>query len=315
MPPGRVGSIYVAGDQVSLGYLGRPGLTAGRFVANPFASDGSRMYHTGDLALRTLDGELEFTGRADDQVQLKGFRIELGEVESAVRELDGVVDAAVTVADSGDHLVAHVVGRVPADLTGLLATRLPVHMVPGRVLPVDALPLTVNGKLDRKALAERAAEAQAAAAAPDSTPVAAGDSALAALVGIFAGALPGVAVDADTDFFGAGGDSIVAITVINRARALGLPIAPRDVFLLKTPRALAGHLGTRPRSRWRPCRPAARTARCRPPRSSCAVANWAGRSPGSPRPGPWRWPRASPSPTSGAPRTPSSSRTRRSGCG
>ncbi|WP_405749798.1 amino acid adenylation domain-containing protein [Streptomyces sp. NBC_00012] len=246
VPPGRVGSIYVAGDQVSLGYLGRPGLTAGRFVANPFASDGSRMYHTGDLALRTLDGELEFTGRADDQVQLKGFRIELGEVESAVRELDGVVDAAVTVADSGDHLVAHVVGRVPADLTGLLATRLPVHMVPGRVLPVDALPLTVNGKLDRKALAERAAEAQAAAAAPDSTPVAAGDSALAALVGIFAGALPGVAVDADTDFFGAGGDSIVAITVINRARALGLPIAPRDVFLLKTPRALAGHLGTRP---------------------------------------------------------------------
>ncbi|MDV9202546.1 amino acid adenylation domain-containing protein, partial [Streptomyces sp. Wh19] len=157
VPPGRVGAIYVAGDQVSLGYLGRPGLTAGRFVANPFASDGSRMYHTGDLARRTLDGELEFTGRADDQVQLKGFRIELGEVESAVRELDGVVDAAVTVADDGDHLVAHVVGRVPDDLTALLAARLPVHMVPGRVLPVDALPLTVNGKLDRRALAERAA--------------------------------------------------------------------------------------------------------------------------------------------------------------
>jgi amino acid adenylation domain-containing protein len=110
VPPGRVGAIYVAGDQVSLGYLGRPGLTAGRFVANPFADDGSRMYHTGDLARRTLDGELEFAGRADDQVQLKGFRIELGEVESAIRELDGVVDVAVTVADSGDHLVAHVVG-------------------------------------------------------------------------------------------------------------------------------------------------------------------------------------------------------------
>lgn len=84
-PPGRVGAIYVAGDQVSLGYLGRPGLTASRFVANPFAGDGSRMYHTGDLARRTLDGELEFTGRADDQIQLKGFRVELGEVESAVR--------------------------------------------------------------------------------------------------------------------------------------------------------------------------------------------------------------------------------------
>ncbi|MGW2085005.1 amino acid adenylation domain-containing protein [Streptomyces sp. NPDC001880] len=236
VPPGRVGAIYVAGDQVALGYLGRPGLTAGRFVANPFAADGSRMYHTGDLARRTLDGELEFTGRADDQVQLKGFRIELGEVESAVRELDGVVDAAVTVADSGDHLVAHVVGRVPGDFTALLSAKLPVHMVPGRVLPSDALPLTVNGKLDRKALTARAAQ--------DDTPVATSDSALTALVGIFAGTLPGVAVDADTDFFGAGGDSIVAITVINRARAIGLRIAPRDVFLLKTPRALAEHLAT-----------------------------------------------------------------------
>lgn len=237
--PGRVGAIYVAGDQVSLGYLGRPGLTAGRFVANPFAGDGSRMYHTGDLARRTLDGELEFAGRADDQVQLKGFRIELGEVESAVRELDGVVDVAVTVADSGDHLVAHVVGRMPGDLTGLLSAKLPVHMVPGRVLTVDALPLTVNGKLDRKALTERAAQ-------DDNTPVDASDSVLAALVDIFAETLPGsAAVDGDTDFFMAGGDSIVAITVINRARALGLQIAPRDVFLFRTPRSLAEQLGTR----------------------------------------------------------------------
>ncbi|MCY0929651.1 amino acid adenylation domain-containing protein [Streptomyces sp. H27-H1] len=238
--PGRVGAIYVAGDQVSLGYLGRPGLTAGRFVANPFAGDGSRMYHTGDLARRTLDGELEFTGRADDQVQLKGFRIELGEVESALRDLDGVVDVAVTVADSGDHLVAHVVGRVPGDLSTLLAEKLPVHMVPGRVLPVDSLPLTVNGKLDRKALTERAAQ--------DDTPVAVTGSApasLTSLVGIFADTLSHPAADADTDFFGAGGDSIIAITVVNRARALGLPIAPRDVFLLKTPRALAELLGTR----------------------------------------------------------------------
>ncbi|OAR26968.1 non-ribosomal peptide synthetase [Streptomyces sp. ERV7] len=237
VPPGRVGAIYVAGDQVALGYLGRPGLTAGRFVANPFASDGSRMYHTGDLARRTLDGELEFAGRADDQVQLKGFRIELGEVESAVRELDGVVDVAVTVADSGDHLVAHIVGRVPGDLSALLGEKLPVHMVPGRVLPVDALPLTVNGKLDRKALIERAAK--------DDAPVAVADSVLDSLVGVFADTLSHPAADADTDFFGAGGDSIVAITVVNRARALGLPIAPRDVFLLKTPRALAEHLGTR----------------------------------------------------------------------
>ncbi|WP_405550894.1 amino acid adenylation domain-containing protein [Streptomyces microflavus] len=241
VPPGRVGAIYVAGDQVSLGYLGRPGLTASRFVANPFAGDGSRMYHTGDLARRTLDGELQFAGRADDQVQLKGFRVELGEVEGAVRELDGVVDVAVTVADSGDHLVAHIVGATPADLAARLSAKLPVHMVPGRVLPVDALPLTVNGKLDRKALTERAAQQDGP---PDTTGGSDAPSALTALVGIFAETLPGASVDADTDFFGAGGDSIVAIAVINRARALGLPIAPRDVFLLRTPRALAGHLAT-----------------------------------------------------------------------
>ncbi|WP_329048685.1 amino acid adenylation domain-containing protein [Streptomyces violaceus] len=246
VPPGKVGAIYVAGDQVSLGYLGRTGLTAGRFVANPFADDGSRMYHTGDLAIRTLDGELQFTGRADDQVQLKGFRIELGEVESAVRELDGVVDVAVTVADSGDYLVAHVVGSVPADLSALLAEKLPVHMVPGQVLTTDALPLTVNGKLDRKILTERAAVSLRGAGNCATSPDAPADknSAVTTLIEIFTQTLPGSDIAADTDFFHAGGDSIVAITVVNRARTLGLRISPRDVFLLKTPRALADNLAT-----------------------------------------------------------------------
>ncbi|NJP92920.1 amino acid adenylation domain-containing protein [Nonomuraea sp. FMUSA5-5] len=247
VPPGRVGAIYVAGDQVSLGYLGRPALTAGRFVADPFAGDGSRMYHTGDLARRTLDGELVFAGRADDQVQLKGFRIEPGEVESALRELDGVVDAAVTVAGSGDHLVAHVVGEVPGDLARSLGAKLPAYMIPGRVLRVDALPLTVNGKLDRQALIERAAAEPEADAptptAPESGPPAA-EQAVAALAAIFAAVLPGSEADGDTDFFRAGGDSIVAITVVNRARALGLRITPKDVFLHRTPRALAEHAGT-----------------------------------------------------------------------
>ncbi|NEB96712.1 amino acid adenylation domain-containing protein, partial [Streptomyces anulatus] len=240
VPPGRVGVVYVAGDQVSLGYLRRPGPTAGRFVADPFAADGSRMYYSGDLAVRTLDGGLEFIGRADQQVQLKGFRIELGEVESAIRELDGVVDTAVTVAGSGDHLVAHIVGRVPADLSGRLSAKLPVHMVPGRVLPVDALPLTVNGKLDRRALEERAAHEDSEAAGLNDF----SGSGPAALVRIFAETLPGATVDGETDFFRAGGDSIVAITVVNRARALGLQITPRDVFMQRTPRALA-ELGRR----------------------------------------------------------------------
>ncbi|MFE0846800.1 non-ribosomal peptide synthetase [Streptomyces rochei] len=244
VPPGEEGAVYVAGDQVSLGYLGRPALTAARFVANPFTGDGSRMYHTGDLARRTLDGELEFIGRVDDQVQLKGFRIELGEVESAIRELDGVRDAAVTVADGGDHLVAHVVGRAPGDLTEALSARLPAYMVPGRVLPLDALPLTVNGKLDREALRARAARDDHGGVPPatDGDP---GASALAGLVEVFTEALPGAAVDADTDFFRAGGDSIVAITVVNRSRALGVPVTPKDVFLHRTPRALAAELATR----------------------------------------------------------------------
>ncbi|MFI6805221.1 amino acid adenylation domain-containing protein, partial [Streptomyces luteogriseus] len=243
VPPGREGAIYVAGEQVSLGYLGRPGLSAGRFVANPFTADGSRMYHTGDLAVRTLDGELVFTGRADDQVQLKGFRIELGEVEAAIRAFDGVTDVAVTVADTGDHLVAHVVGSVPPDLTARLSSKLPVHMVPGRVLKIDALPLTVNGKLDRTALVERALRGAGNGATSHNAP-ADETTAVAALTKIFTETLPDTEVTPDTDFFRAGGDSIIAITVVNRARTLGLPIAPRDVFLLKTPRALAEHLGT-----------------------------------------------------------------------
>ncbi|MFD0474261.1 phosphopantetheine-binding protein [Nonomuraea thailandensis] len=227
-------------------------------------------------------------------------------------------------------MVAHVVGRVPADLTRLLAAKLPAYMVPGRVLPVDALPLTVNGKLDRQALARRAARLDAEdpalahepaalteqagradrTAALTEQPGRADGPALAALVEIFADALPGSDVDADTDFFRAGGDSIVAITVVNRARALGLPVSPREVFLHRTPRALAAHLGTRtPRPR-PPRPPATRTARSRRRRSSCAGGSSAAPSPGSPRPGRWRHRRAPDSPTPSAPRTPSWPRTR-----
>ncbi|MGW6929316.1 amino acid adenylation domain-containing protein [Lentzea sp. NPDC054927] len=237
--PGQVGAIYVAGSQLALSYHNRPDLTSSRFVADPFAADGSRMYNSGDLARRNLDGELEFVGRADNQVQLKGFRIELGEVESAIRSVPGVVDVAVTVADTADHLVAHVVGTPATDIGVFLGSKLPVHMVPQRVIPLDALPLTVNGKLDRKALEERARSSEDVVVAGDSP-------ALDSLVSIFADVLPGSTVDADTDFFVAGGDSIIAIGVVNRARALGLQIAPRDLFLHKTPRALADRFAVAP---------------------------------------------------------------------
>ncbi|MFD5825919.1 amino acid adenylation domain-containing protein [Lentzea sp. NPDC060358] len=235
---GEVGAIYVSGPQLASGYHDRPALTAHRFVADPFAGGGARMYNSGDLARRTPDGSLEFVGRADDQVQLKGFRIELGEVESAIRAVAGVVDVAVTVADSRDHLVAHVVGTPARDVQAALGAALPAHMVPQRVLTLDALPLTVNGKLDRKALEDRARSEEPAAvpAAP----------ALDSLVALFSEVLPGSAVDADTDFFAAGGDSIIAISVVNRARGLGLRIAPRDLFLDKTPRALAARFAVAP---------------------------------------------------------------------
>ncbi|HUQ56039.1 non-ribosomal peptide synthetase [Lentzea sp.] len=236
---GEVGAIYVSGTQLALGYHNRPGLTSSRFVADPFAGDGSRMYDSGDLARRTLDGSLEFVGRADDQVQLKGFRIELGEVESAIRSVSGVVDVAVTVADTADHLVAHVVGTPAADISSVLGSKLPVHMVPQRILSLDALPLTVNGKLDRKALEERARAESPGVDSPDSP-------ALDSLVALFAEVLPGSTVDADTDFFAAGGDSIIAISVVNRARGLGLRIAPRDLFLHKTPRSLVSKFATAP---------------------------------------------------------------------
>ncbi|MFD4643444.1 amino acid adenylation domain-containing protein [Lentzea sp. NPDC058436] len=237
--PGVAGTLYLAGHQVSLGYSNRPELTASRFVADPFAADGSRMYHTGDLAKWNLDGEIEFIGRADGQVQLRGFRIELGEVEAAVREIAGVVDVAVTVADTADHLVAHVVGTPSADITSALSGKLPSHMVPQRVIPLERLPMTVNGKLDRTALQERARQ-------EDAPVVEASSSALDALVGIFRDALPVSDVDADTDYFVAGGDSIMAIGVVNRARALGFAISPRDMFLYKTPRALAEQFAAQP---------------------------------------------------------------------
>ncbi|HEX8866181.1 MAG TPA: condensation domain-containing protein, partial [Lentzea sp.] len=172
-------------------------------------------------------------------VQLRGFRIELGEVEAVVREVAGVVDVAVTVADSADHLVAHVVGTLPADIMSVLAAKLPQHMVPQRFIPLDELPITVNGKLDRAVLEARARE--------DAAPVVTADApVLDALVEIFRDALPVSDVDADTDYFVAGGDSIVAIGVVNRARALGLTFSPRDMFLHKTPRALAEKFGAQP---------------------------------------------------------------------
>ncbi|MER7278466.1 amino acid adenylation domain-containing protein [Dactylosporangium sp. NPDC000244] len=226
VPPGVPGELYLAGAGLARGYLGRPGLTAERFVADPFAA-GERMYRTGDLARWTRDGQLEFLGRTDDQVKIRGFRIEPGEVAAALAEHPDVAQAVV-VAHEG-RLVAYVVGGA-GNLRAWAAARLPDHLVPALVVPMDRIPVTVAGKVDRGALPEPVLER---AAAPAAT---AGERLFADL---FAELLGLDGVGADEGFFALGGDSIVALQLVARARAAGLELSARQVFEHQTVAALA----------------------------------------------------------------------------
>nr|QEO74212.1 condensation domain-containing protein [uncultured bacterium] len=237
-PVGVAGEMYVAGGQLARGYLGRPGLSAERFVADPFGPAGSRMYRTGDLARRAADGTLEYLGRADDQVKIRGFRIELGEVEAAVRSHPQVVSAAVVAREDRPgvvQLIAYPVAGRELDLQALrahVARVLPEHMVPAAFVPVPVLPLTPNGKLDRKALPApdfSSAVSETKASNPTEE----------LLCTLFADALGLDRVGADDDFFALGGDSIVAIGLVSRARKQGLRLTPREVFERRTPAALA----------------------------------------------------------------------------
>ncbi|GAB1327029.1 hypothetical protein ACE1SV_13680 [Streptomyces sennicomposti] len=239
VPPGTEGELYVSGDGLARGYLRRPGLSAARFVANPFGAPGERMYRTGDVVRMRADGQLEFVGRADDQVKIRGFRIELGEIESALARHAEVDRAAVAVHATPEgvrRLVAYVVpagpGGVDAEaLLAGLATRLPEYLVPSLVVTLDTLPLTANGKLDRKALPAPEQSADAGRA-----PVGEREELLCRL---FAEVLGVDRVAADRSFFELGGDSIGSIQLISRARKAGLRFSPRDVFTHRTVEALA----------------------------------------------------------------------------
>ncbi|MEU9607411.1 amino acid adenylation domain-containing protein [Streptomyces sp. NPDC048057] len=244
VPLGDVGELYLAGEYLARGYAHRRGLTAERFVADPFAVDpGGRMYRTGDLARWGADGALEFVRRADQQVKVRGHRVEPGEVEAALLRQPTVAGAVVvaTADGEGDHgLTAFVVpegpGCVPQALIEALRAELPEPLVPAAVRTLDALPLNPNGKVDRLALAESAAT-QEVTARP--TPVAGGP--VETLREVFAAVVGRPDVGPDDSFFAVGGDSITSIKLVRRIRRAGLVVSLQDVFERKTP-ALLGEV-------------------------------------------------------------------------
>ncbi|MES4905780.1 MULTISPECIES: amino acid adenylation domain-containing protein [unclassified Streptomyces] len=276
VPAGVPGELYIGGEVLARGYVGRPGLTAGRFVADPFGAPGGRMYRTGDIAWWRPDGTVVYGGRADDQVKVRGFRIELGEIEAVVGGDPAVAQVAAAVREDragAPRLVAYVVaapGREAdvATLAERVAAKLPAYMLPSAFVPLPALPLSPNGKVDRAALpqpdpaeptpparqeATRTGDAmdtgetgstgstgETGETRPDAGPE---QDAAATLTGLFAQVLGADAVGASDDFFTLGGDSITVIQLVARAREAGLRFTPKQVFTHRTADALAAFLG------------------------------------------------------------------------
>ncbi len=240
VPVWATGEVYVAGAQVARGYLGRPGLTAARFVADPYGPPGTRMYRSGDIVRRARTG-LEYLRRGDEQVQLRGFRIEPGEVEAVLRRC-GAADAKAIVRDG--QLLAYVRGLDPAAVTDLereLREQLPSHMVPAAVTAVDDWPLTANGKLDVQALPGPDFESRSTGRPPRTDR----ERTVAA---IFREVLGLTEIGIDDDFFRMGGDSLSAVRLRARMlRELGEEVRVQDIFEHRTVAAVAA-VSARPRT-------------------------------------------------------------------
>ncbi|MFD4631587.1 amino acid adenylation domain-containing protein [Streptomyces sp. NPDC058284] len=230
VPHGRTGELYLAGPHLARGYLGRPGASAERFVADPFGAPGERMYRTGDLARWVPGRGLQYLGRGDGQVKIRGHRVETGEVEAVLGAVPGVTAAAATVRSS--RLIGYVVStEVTGDeVRAHLAGRLPDHLVPAAVVVLDELPLTPNGKLDRAALPAPTATGGGRAPSTERERL---------LCAVLADVLDVERVGVDDDFYALGGDSITAITLSSRLRAEGLELRPRDLLARRSFAALA----------------------------------------------------------------------------
>ncbi|MFE9427018.1 amino acid adenylation domain-containing protein [Kitasatospora sp. NPDC006697] len=243
VPVGVPGELFIAGPGVAQGYLNRPELTADRFLENPYGGpQDRRMYRTGDLVRWTSAGVLEYVGRADHQVKVRGYRIEPGEIELVLQQHPQVGVALVVALADGEHkrLVGYVTPAVPgqqaqpAELREFVAARLPVHMVPSAVVCLPEFPLTPSGKVDRRALP--APEHAAAAAEDVQEPRTEAEKVLAR---IWSDVLGVPAVGVTDNFYELGGDSVLGIKVVARAKKAGLVITAKDVFRRQTIAELA----------------------------------------------------------------------------